>query len=224
MAAFVQVIKNAHRLQLTKLGLFTAAIMAALSVTAYAAGSPSPAPVVNSLGGSVSPQLTSSFPTGNEWCNTLSQAECVNAWGGGPLIKTYPGGVVNNDYFVAVQEGTGPCGGYSTTSNCPWSGTPSGLPIVQLEFEGSGQYSGDFIGDYGNSSTDAKAGLVGYNGWGTNFILYNDPSQCGSNTPWLLINTHWSPSWYNAAGLGSFANYNGKQLYNNSPPQCLSNE
>jgi hypothetical protein len=168
------------------------------------------------LGGSAALAATAHATGLDNWCNNTSGQECLDAWFGGPLIKTYPYGPPNqNNTFYVVQEGQGPCGGYQTSPNCPWSGAPGGLPIVNLESAADG----GFIGDYQNSSSDARSGTVGFSGWGWNWI--EDKGACGPNSA-LFISIHWSNSWYNAHGL-QLASSTGAQVYNNSTELCLVN-
>jgi hypothetical protein len=149
-------------------------------------------------------------------CNGTAGVECASAWNGGPYVKTYPyGGGSDNEWYI-VQEGDGPCGGYDTTANCPWAGTPAGIPIVNIEG------SGGFIGNYGNTSGQAKSGIVGYEGWGWEWLEYRDP-QCPASAPFVLFNLHWSGSWGGAAGFGILGTQTGVQLYNNTEAvSCLA--
>lgn len=107
-------------------------------------------------------------------------AFCLNAWNGGPLVKAYTGQVTNDDFQLN-------CG----SQNC------------NIEDQNTGTY----VGDYQNSKYNAKAGLVGYGGWGTNFGVTPGDDSCGND--FLLHNFHW------AANL-SFGFFDGAQAYLNT--------
>lgn len=80
---------------------------------------------------------------------------CLNAWNEGPYVNAYHTNVVNNDFFAFKN----PSSGYEN-----------------IECTGPGPYQNQCIGDYRNSSTDARAGLGGFCvsgqiAWGANFHL-----------------------------------------------------
>ena len=127
--------------------------------------------------------------TGNQFCTGLASSdECYNAWNAGPDIKSYTIQVVNNDFTI---QNTSLCNGGFTTTTCPsgWSGG-AGWEIVNIEDTDGGSFDGDFIGDSGNSSTSAKAGLVAPGGWGTNFVWFSPSSGCVAGAT-LFWDTHW---------------------------------
>ena len=62
---------------------------------------------------------------------------CMNAWNEGPYVNAYHTNVVNNDFSAFANPD-----GYET-----------------IEYLGPGPYQHQCISDYGNSSTDARAGL-----------------------------------------------------------------
>jgi len=80
-----------------------------------------------------------------------------------------------------------------------------------IEYLGPGPDNQECIGDYGNSETDARAGLYGFCNsgqiaWGANFNLI----YCGNNT-WAFENVHW-PKGY----LTPNSNVDGSPFYLNS--------
>jgi hypothetical protein len=165
----------------------------------------------------------SAHASGVQWCNNSSGSECLDAWFGGPAVETYPAGNYangNNEWSVTSLGIPPPCGGYHTTSSCPWPGTTPGLPIVQFNSASTGSCGGEFIGDSGNSQTDAAAGCVGYGGWGWNFI--EDAAGCPAGAA-RFISIHWSTSWSSARGL-QVGGSTGDKVYNNSTPACLYNQ
>ena len=96
--------------------------------------------------------------SGHEVCDEGSPVKCLNAWGGGPSVRTYSPNVSNDNFVV---QGVNRCNnGDYTTSNCPISGNPSGLYIYQIEFVGGGPYNGDCVGD-NNPGVSGLAELVG---------------------------------------------------------------
>jgi hypothetical protein len=118
----------------------------------------------------------------------------INAWNGGPLIKVYDG-VTNNDGWQPIIN--------------TYDGD------YQFVFEGGGKYQGWCIGDYGNSPSNASAGLVGGcgtngPGWGS---LFHE-MDCGDNYV-AFYNIHWG-GYLDPSGTG-----NGDQFYlNNSFEDC----
>src|SRR5579875_1199153 len=157
---------------------------------------------------------------------------CLNDWNGGSSIKgyAYDNGTIANSK-VGVYLNTYACNGGYTTSSCPWAGTPSGYPIVVIEIM-NGLHNGSCVGDYGNSSSDAAAGIVGCpssgstgGGWGDQFIAttFTGNASCVNSNGY--INIHWNSSWSPSdVGLGGL-NGNGSQVYVNSDPDsCLAGE
>jgi hypothetical protein len=107
---------------------------------------------------------------GDQFCYAGSY--CLNAWNGGPEINVYTPGV-NNDSFTTIQNSAG-----------YWN-----FQFTNIE----GSSYGDCIGDYGNSSTDARAGLDSdcANGdipWGANFTAVTQNCPGGEEA---YHNVHW---------------------------------
>lgn len=119
---------------------------------------------------------------------------CLNAWSGGPAVNTYTGGVDNNDF------------------NQEFHLMPNSAGGTDIQYVGGGKYSGLCIGDLGNSSTVAKAGLVPCStGWGTNFKA---ELNCGTGD-YTFFNAHWQ------GYLGPVANWtSGSPFYLNKPDQA----
>jgi len=101
----------------------------------------------------------------NQWCAGSSNL-CLNAWGGGPLVKVYSPGVTNNNFQVVGS-------GYD-----------------QLEFANTNYC----IADNNNNPSDAKAALSSIcsdnpdvAGWGVNFTS----GFCSGGGVWFH-NNHWN--------------------------------
>ena len=102
---------------------------------------------------------------------------CLNAWSGGPFVKTYTGGPETSDtnqYFTVFQNDA--IGGYT-----------------EVGFIGDSSYSGDCIGDSNNNPNLANAGLVscgtasGNEGWEPKLFM-EPPDALLANTT-SLANT-----------------------------------
>jgi hypothetical protein len=115
-------------------------------------------------------------------------SQCINAWNTGPAVETFPPNT-SNDYFYEVITTTGNTG---------------------IQFEGSGNSSQDCIGDWNNSSTDAKAGLYSNCGttqpaWGANFRAVG----C-ANGGIAFYNLHWKgylgPQYTPGTGVAFYLN------------------
>jgi hypothetical protein len=126
---------------------------------------------------------------------------CLNAWSGGPAINVYGPGPTNDNFKII------------------------GSSYDNIQFVGGGAHNGWCIGDYGGSSTNARAGLVpgcasGQIGWGVNFRS----AACyinGRNAGIQFYNLHWhaylGPQ---VSGIGSVLN--GYSFYlNKSTPWCF---
>jgi hypothetical protein len=128
-----------------------------------------------------------------QWC---VGNQCLNAWNGGPAVNTFTQNVANNDFRVV-----------NTADN-----------MTGLQFQGS---TGDFsfcIGDYGNSSTNARAGLFsncaqsGHVAWGANLQAFTCPGGVE------FKDVHWN-GWLGPATTSG----NGVAFYLNKPtPYCFT--
>jgi hypothetical protein len=121
---------------------------------------------------------------------------CLNAWNGGPYVNVYSPNV-SNDAFQYIYIG------FNT-----WV----------IQYEGSGRYSGDCIGDYNNDKYDARAGLysnctTGNVAWGAKFTV--DSLDCPSNEV-AFHNNHWG-GYLAPAGFN-----NGDAFYLNSSIVCFT--
>jgi hypothetical protein len=173
------------------------------------------------LGGAIVPAITSAAPalangSGNQIC-TVGYAYCLNAWNGGPWIKSYSYSAQNNDFtFVNdIHE----CNGGITTSTCPGHGIAAGQGIGGLQFTGGGSWNGQCIADAYNDTGDARAALntgcpisnTGANG--SNFVWVTQ-NTCGSAVA-LLYDIHWN-------GYIRVNESNGVQQYlNNASGSCM---
>lgn len=130
---------------------------------------------------------TSSF----QYCDP--SGHCINAWNGGPQVNAYRNGVVNNNFDMIPYP---PGGQYA------W--------VIQS------QTTGTYVGDYGNSQSSARAGLVGYGGWGT--IFYRYPGYCNISGEAAFWNPHWQ-AWFSSNST------NGAPYYlNTGNKQCFSTD
>ena len=121
-----------------------------------------------------------------QYCAT-SSGGCMNAWNEGPYVNAYAATHVNNNFSAFANPD-----GYET-----------------IEYLGPGPHIHQCISDYGDSSTDARAGLSGYCdsgdiSWGANFTVQG----CGNNT-YAFRNVHWN-GW-----LTPNSNSNGSPFYLN---------
>jgi hypothetical protein len=120
--------------------------------------------------------------------------DCFNAWNGGPSVRQYGPGVVNNDFDMISN--------------------PNRSFTVQLEDLDGGAYDGWCIGDYGDNSGNATTGMVGCwsgsssGGWGSNFTVDGDVCPDGE---FALYNQHWG-GWVAPASGGD-----GAEWYLNTP-------
>lgn len=157
-------------------------------------------------------------------CDQSSNHKCLNAFNGGPLVKTFQPDVANNNFDYQPVKGRCNSGNALTNVNCPLPGTPAGLLIVQLQYFNTSQ---SCVGDNANLSGDAKAAefsgfcnntVTGSGGaWGSLFILQPNGGGGCSGGYFALINVHWSGSYNNPAWLGYAGNpANGTQWYLNN--------
>jgi hypothetical protein len=178
------------------------------------------------------PALASS---GHQVCDEGLPLECLNAWNGGPSIRTYTPTVSNNNFTI---QGVNRCNnGDYTTSNCPISGNPSGLYIYQIKYAGGGRYNGYCLGD-NTGNLPSYAQMVGCNntsypgtGGGTATIFVAFPGDgnllpyCDSGFNWG-INSHWtnlSGGWWPGLSGISYSDVNDVQVVlSNLPDNCLS--
>jgi hypothetical protein len=133
--------------------------------------------------------------TGNRWCYGQAQ---INAWGGGPWVRSYNGcpGPSNGDFTNITL-------------------TPS--TNHALKFTGGGSWDGHCIGDAYNDPSDARTSLdsCGTNGqgegWGVDMVVGASP--CPSGSYWFR-DVHWSGA--TSGYLGPVDNWtNGSNMYLN---------
>ena len=127
-----------------------------------------------------------------QYCYYNGRFACLNAWGGGPAVNTYTGGIDRNDTNQNFNIIDNTAGG------------------KDLQFTGAGPNHNKCIGDLGNDPNVARAGLVPcFTGWGTNFHIQQN---CNDHTLYTFVNAHWGGS------LGPVANWtNGSPFYLNKP-------
>jgi hypothetical protein len=147
-----------------------------------------------------------------ETCATTNTAPvqpafaCLNAWSGGPLVKTEDPGTSNENFTIERVAGRCAAGSQLTTSGCPIAGIPAGFLIVQI------RHGSQCVDDLNGSSTDAHVGSTGTcnnvnTGQGGSFgtiYVYGTPGCPTSSFP--LWSAKWSTSWPNSMGG---LNYNG---------------
>lgn len=177
------------------------------------------------------PALASS---GHELCDEGVPIECMNAWGGGPSVRTYTPDVANDNFIV---QGVNRCNnGDDTTSNCPITGNPSGLFIYQIKYSGSGTYSGDCVGDNDGLGYAelVKCNNTSYPGTGggtaTIFVQFHGDGMllpyCESGFNWA-INSHYTGlngGWVNGMSGVEWNSQNDLLVaLSGLPENCLAN-
>ena len=156
--------------------------------------------------------------------------KCLNGWNGGSVLKTYDPNVFNDNFVLDFVSGRCQSGSFLTTANCPISGVPAGLDIVQIKETYVANGNNECVGDYQDMSGRADAETfdvcnndqTGFGGdYGTIFVLGTD---CGSQS-WELFNSHFSSNFGTGRrDLGSDFNSDGNQIYLNvnTPYFCMT--
>jgi hypothetical protein len=157
-------------------------------------------------------------------CDSLF--ECLNAWNGGPYVNTY-GPSAYNDHFL-IQPIAGRCksGSDYTTPNCPFSGVPGNLLIIQIEYYNNpGNCLGDLNGDPGNARASAFDACndpnTGFGGsYGTVFYELpptgREPTGCFAG--WYDFESfHWQGGGLYYSGSGNDRPY----YLNVNPASCM---
>jgi hypothetical protein len=152
---------------------------------------------------------------------------CLNAWNGGPYVKTYEeNGEITNNSFEMVKVDR--CGnGDLTTSGCPGAGDPPKLTIFQIKDTNNGKCVGNSPGNgnlayLGTCNETAYPGTGGANG--TIFIAAN-PSSTNGNECFAIggnyyINNYWTGQnggWSNAVGMYWSPDANGSSVVLSGP-------
>ena len=153
---------------------------------------------------------------------------CLNAWNGGPYVRTYYAGVANDAFET---QGVDRCnnGDYST-AGCPGKGDPAGRYIFQIQDTNTGACVGNSPSN-GNLGYLDKCNGTSYPGSGgangTLFLQKQAPngSNCFIGGYTYYINNYWTNQnggWSGAVGLfwspdadGSYAELSG------ASPTCL---
>jgi|GEM_PF-6809234 len=164
--------------------------------------------------------------TYNQYCNSVGV--CINQYGGGPNVES--SGMNHDNNAFNITRDVARCNDGLTTSSCPIAGNPANLPIVYVEdVNPSSPYESDCLGDYGDSSSDAAAGVNDEcdtsspnGGWGTVFVEGDGATGgCPSGT-FALYDAHWSSSWSQRAGIYWAAGANHQVYLNTLSPYCLT--
>lgn len=144
-----------------------------------------------------------------EICNT--NGYCLNARNGGPYVQTWSAGQNNNNFVVQYIEGRCARGSELTTANCPWAGTPAGIPIFQFYYLSTGNCAGDFNNDPNmaelsafdacNSTTSGTGGAYGT-------VQLQWQGSCASGY-WAAINVHSSSGWGSGTRFVSDGGHSG---------------
>ncbi len=164
---------------------------------------------------------SASADSGTQICGTQ---KCLNLWNGGPGLKTYSSGVVNDNYIEQFVKGRCIAGSWKTTANCPISGVPAGLDIVQISETHVANGNFHCVGDQNGDTTQADAESfdacnnlnTGQGGdYGTLFVM-SDAAGCQANLG-EFTNVHWSSNWSGGrrwldANMGG----NGNQFFLNT--------
>ena len=132
-----------------------------------------------------------------QYCNN---GYCLNAWNEGPYVDAYHTNVVNNDFFV-----------YLNLNTTWWN----------IKYTGPGGFQGMCIGDYGNTSGDARAALENCQGgsvpWGGNFDQVECTNSTGGFAGYAYKDIHWK-GW-----LTPNSHSDGSPFYLNSQtPTCFT--
>jgi len=151
--------------------------------------------------------------------------KCLNAWNGGPYVNTYGVDTPNDNFLVEPIAGRCKAGSDYTTPNCPFSGVPGNLLIVQIAYQNN---PGNCLGDLNGDSGDARAGAfdacnnvnTGYGGsYGTVFYeappTGREPASCPLGF-YDFDSLHWPGGGLSYPGSG-----NDRPWYLNSNPSCL---
>jgi len=133
-----------------------------------------------------------------QWCEGSFGSVCFNAWNGGPSVRQYSQGVVNNDFY-SISD-------------------PNRPGTFQIE----SAVVDECIGDSGNNSGNATTGLVACwsgtsaGGWGSTFTYSS--SGCPSGY-FKLINQHWGG--YVAPADGPEGEIGAEWYLNTNVPDCF---
>jgi hypothetical protein len=153
-------------------------------------------------GGSASRVVTTSYTatSGLQYCRDTGEWACLNAWGGGPWVDVYTGGVDRNDsnqQFTVIV-------------------TNAATNAVEIEFTGGSAWNGKCVGDAYNGANYADTSLDPCGtGWGTNFT--EGSSGCSQGEYWFK-NAHWT----GYLGPSSSGFSNGSHFYlNNRGKTCF---
>jgi hypothetical protein len=133
-----------------------------------------------------------------QWCHYSGEYACLNAWGGGPWVRTYTGGPetsdTNQDFALLQNQATG---------------------YYEIEYVGTGSWAGQCLGDAYDLSGNADVSLdpcgtaSGNQGYGTNMDA--GTNGCPSGELWIY-DYHWN------GYLGPPATWvNGSPWYLNKP-------
>jgi len=147
---------------------------------------------------------------------------CLNAWNGGPYVNTYGPNTRNDNFHIQPIAGRCRAGSDYTTANCPYSGVPGGLLIVQIQYLNN---PGDCLGDFNGLSGSARASAfdacnnpnTGSGGsYGTVFFEYVPSAGCPPGH-FQLYSFHWQNGGLNYPGAG-----NDQPWYlNTTTPDCV---
>jgi hypothetical protein len=136
----------------------------------------------------------------DQWCWEENELDMMCLSTNGDSVVVGSPGSASNIFFVTENSETG---------------------FINMVYQGVGAASNECVSDYGNSSTDARAGLNGYClsgeiAWGANFELYN----CGpDDSGFAFKNVHWG-GW-----LAPASENDGAAFYlNSSTEQCFTVE
>jgi hypothetical protein len=123
---------------------------------------------------------TSGAAYATQFCAASGQS-CLNAWGGGPAVNVESPGASDNTFQLQNFGGI----------------------YYQIQYINVGQYSSYCVGDYGNSQSSARAGLVSGcqnpTDWGVNY----DTDTCNNGNGDYFNNIHWTDWLGPQSGVGS---------------------
>jgi hypothetical protein len=143
----------------------------------------------------------------SEICGNGGTGYCLNAWGGGPAVKMYNGGVANDNFaeisvaacdedvyvnqFCANEWGSG---GSSLVA--------AGAHLGRIQYNGPGPYNGYCAGTGGSGTAVlTSCGDITDGGGAGNGVIMAvlTPSGCDGTNRELIVDRYWSSSQHNNA-------------------------
>ena len=128
----------------------------------------------------------SQLPAQAQFAICDSASYCLNDWFQGELVKASQ--AISNNDFTTISDGNG---------------------HISVQYQGSGPYHDDLVGDYQNNQFDAKAGLEPSGSWGTAVTLGFGCDGDGDGSGFTIKDNHWN-------AYISYTDQGGAQVYLNT--------